>query len=81
MDLEAMGRKLMEGADAGALRKLADSEAGRRLSARFDGEAAAEAVRQGDEAQMKAILQSVLRTPEGRELAERLRETMNGHGR
>lgn len=81
MDLEAMAKKLMEGESGEALRKLAASDAGAELSARFGGRDAEEAVRQRDEARMRAILQSVISTPEGRELAARVREAMNGHGK
>ena len=58
MDLEAMAKKLMDGSGGKALQKLADTKAGEELSARYGG-AAEEAVRTGDEAQMKAILSKI----------------------
>ena len=81
MDIETMAKKLMQGEGGESLRKLAESDAGARLSAQFGGGAAEKAFRSGDEAQMRAILQGVLGTAEGRELAARVKEAMSGHGR
>ncbi len=72
MDLESMAKKLMTGKDGAAIEKLA---------AGFDGSAAEDAVRRGDEERMKAVLRDVLATPEGRALAAKVREAMNGNGR
>ena len=81
MDIESMAKMLMTGENGAALKKLAESDEGARLSARFDSKAAEDAVRRGDEAQMKAILQSILKTQEGKKLASRVQEAMNGRGR
>ena len=71
-DLEKLGRSLFEGPKGGELRKIASSDEGRALEQKLDSEQVAEAVRSGDAARMKALLQSVLSTEEGRALAEKL---------
>lgn len=72
MDFETMAKKMAEGKDGAELQKLA---------AGFDAAAAEDAVRRGDQAQMQAILRRVLGTPEGKALAAKVREAMDGHGR
>ena len=81
MDIEKAARAIMDGENGAAIRRLAGSEAGAKLSARFDARTAEEAFRLGDEAQMRAVLQSVLGTPEGRELAAYVQKAVNGNGR
>ena len=71
-DLEKLGHSLFEGPKGGELRKIASSAEGRALEQKLDSEQVAEAVRSGDAARMKALLQSVLSTEEGRALAEKL---------
>ena len=80
MDIESMARKLMEGENGEQLKKLASTAENAQRAAGLDISAAEDAVRRGDSAQMKAILSNVLATPEGRALAAKLREAMNGHG-
>ena len=71
-DFEALGKTLLTGKNGDALRALAASAEAQRLVQQMDGNAAAEIMRSGDPARMKALLQQVLSTPEGKALAEKL---------
>ena len=70
-ELEGLRSWLPEGIDEGALRSLADSPEAKRLGEAVDG-AAARALQQGDADTLKAILGTLLATPEGKALAEKL---------
>lgn len=74
-------KKLSEGENGADLQALTRSESGARLAARLDGGAVEKAVRSGDDKALREVLESVLQTPEGRDFAAKVRETMSGHGR
>ena len=71
-DLEKLGRELLSGKNGDALRALAGTAEAQRLSQQMDSAAAEKIMRSGDPAQMKALLQQLLSTPEGKSLAEKL---------
>ena len=81
MELEKMLRRLAEGENAASLQALTESEAGARLAGALDGAAVERAVRSGDDAALRSLLEGVLKTPEGRAFAAGVREAMDGHGR
>ena len=81
MEFGTMVQELMGGKNEALLRKLAESGENEQLAARFDGSAAEAAVRSGDEGKLRDVLKSVLSTPEGRRLAAKVKEAMDGHGR
>ena len=72
MDLETMGEKLLKGEKGEAIRNIAASEEARRLGQSLDPAQVERIARSGDGAQLKALLQQVLSTPDGRALAEKL---------
>lgn len=71
-DIKALEQKLLGGENAAALRALADTEEARRLGRVIDSREAEQALRSGDSAQMRTLLQKLLATGEGRTLAEKL---------
>ena len=71
-DLEKLSKALLSGKNGDALRALAGTEEVRRLSRQMDSAAAEKIIRGGDPAQMKALLQQLLSTPEGQSLAQKL---------
>lgn len=71
-DLEKLGRELFGGKNADALRSVANSETGKALEKKLDAAAVEKAARSGDPAQLKAVLDAVLSTEEGRALAKQL---------
>ena len=71
-DLEALGKALLSGKNGDALRALAGSPEAQRLGKQMDSAAAEKIIRSGDGAQMRALLQQLLATPEGRSLAKKL---------
>ncbi len=81
MDLERLERELARSGSADALDRLARSETGTRLAARFDGAAAEDAVRRGDTEALAAMMRSILSTPEGRQFAAQVQRAVDGHGR
>lgn len=74
-DLEKLGEKLFQGKRGDALRAAASSPAAQRLEKTLDPGAVERAARSGDPAQMKALLTQILRSPDGRALAEMLSRT------
>lgn len=71
-DLEKLGKALLSGENGDALRALAGTAEAQRLSRKMDSAAAEKIIRSGDPAQMKALLQQLLSTPEGKSLAQKL---------
>ena len=71
-DMESMGLELLKGKDPEQLRRLAESEDGKRLSTMLDAGEAEQAVRSGDAKQLQSLLRKVLATEEGRRLAAQL---------
>ena len=73
MDLAEMKRALEQ---QSALRAAAESCEGAELAKRLDAAALERAVKSGDTAAMRAALQSVLATAEGRALAEKVQKAV-----
>lgn len=71
-ELEKLGEALLQGERGDAIRQAADSAEARALSQKLDPAAVERAARSGDGEQLRAVLQSVLSTEEGRALAEKL---------
>ena len=71
-DLEALEQKLFGGENGEALRSLSETEEAKRLGRKLSASQAEQAVRSGDIAQMRALLQTLLSTDEGKALAEKL---------
>ena len=69
---KGLSPQLPAGMDREALRALADLPETRRLGERFDAAGAAEALSRGDEAALAGLVRSLLATPEGKALAEKL---------
>ena len=70
-DLAALEQKLFGGENGAALRALSGSEEAKRLSKKLDARAE-QAVRSGDQTAMRALLEELLATDEGKALAEML---------
>ena len=80
MDFAAMAEKLMADAPKDTMKRLAESDTGARLAARFDGAAVEAAAKRGDTAELTRLLGTILSTSEGRQFAEQVRRTLDGHG-
>ena len=68
-DLEALKTALLTGKNGEALRALAQSGEARRLGRRLDRAAAEEALRSGDGEKLRALVEGILSTGDGRALA------------
>lgn len=75
-NLEELGRELERRGKTGALKRLAESEDGKRLARSLDAGALTEAARTGDSAALTRLLRGVLSTPEGQRLAKGVEELM-----
>ena len=73
MDLDQLERKLKGN---GALGALAGSRGGKAVAARLDEAALRAAAKQGDTAALQEMLRSVLSTPEGEALAEKVQKAV-----
>ena len=62
------------------LRRAADSADAQALAAHFDGKRAEAALKSGDTAAVEALLRQVLATPEGRRLADTVKQAVNRNG-
>ena len=71
-DWEALGKALLSGKNGDALRALAGTPEAQQLGKQMDSAEAERIMRSGDPAQMRALLQRLLSTPEGRSLAQKL---------
>lgn len=71
-DLEKLGKQLFSGEKGKALESVANSPEARRLEQTLDPAAVERAARSGDAEQLRALLQQVLATDEGKALAEKL---------
>ena len=81
MELEKYAKEWMQGENGEALKKLAESEAGARLAARFDGVQIENAARTGDTKALTDILKGVLSTPEGKAFAQQVQKAVKRDGR
>ena len=75
-NFDALRRELERRGKAEELRALAESGDGAKLSAMLDAEGLSKAAQDGDGAALRKMLGSVLKTEEGRRLAEKLRKMM-----
>ena len=71
-DLEKLGKEFFRGDKGRALEAVAGSPEARRLEQQLDPAAVEKAARSGDAEQLKALLQQVLATEEGKALAKKL---------
>ena len=71
-NIEQFGSALLQSQRGDALRSLADSAEGKALSEKLDPAEVERAARSGDAEAIKRLIGSVLSTPEGRSLAEKL---------
>ena len=78
--LEAQGEELLRAPGGEAIRALADSPEARRLEQTISPEAVERAVRSGDGAQLRSLLDQVLATEEGRALARKIAGMGGGPG-
>ena len=88
-DFQKLASDLIQGKGGGqlagktdAIKKLADSADGKRVSAMMEGsDAVRRAVERGDADAMKKLIGNVLATEEGARLAKRLSSLLNDSGR
>jgi len=71
-DLEKLGKEFFKGERGRALESVVRSPEGKRLEQQLDPAAVEKAARSGDPEQLKALLQQVLATEEGKALAKKL---------
>ena len=71
-DLEKLGKDFMQGEKGRRLESVVNSPEGRRLEQQLNPAAVERAARSGDPEQIKALLQQVLATEEGKALAKKL---------
>ncbi len=75
-NFERLGEELTRRGKTDGLRALAESEDGARLAGMIDTAGIERAAKSGDSEALRAMLGSVLRTDEGRRLAEGIRKLM-----
>lgn len=75
-NFEQIGRELERRGKTEAIKKLAESGDGQKLSRMIDQQAIERAAKSGDSAALHNILSQVLGTEEGRRLAENVRKMM-----
>lgn len=73
MDMDKLERTLREKKELAA---AAESPEGKRLAAQIDDKALRDAAKRGDTGALKQILQQVLSTPEGKQLAEKVKKAV-----
>ena len=81
MDLQEFARQVRRGENAGALEELARSGQGEKVLRHVDGEKLAAAAKAGDMQTLGRMLQDILATPEGRELARKVQKAVQCDGR
>jgi hypothetical protein len=81
MDIKKYGQEFLQGKNADALRKAADSEAGRRVAKMLDPSEVERAAKDGDTRALEDILRQVMSTPEGKSLAEQVKKAVSENGR
>ena len=75
-DLEKLAKEIASGRRGAELRALGSSAEARALESAVDGAALEKALRSGDSAALKGMLDRLLSTPEGRALAEGVGKVM-----
>ena len=76
MDLQEFARQVRRGEKADALEELV-----RSVLRHVDGEKLAAAAKAGDMQTLGRMLQGILATPEGKELAQKVQKAVQGDGR
>ena len=71
-NIEKFGSELLKSRKGDSIRALADSAEGKALSEKLDPAEVEKAARSGDAEAIKKLIGTVLSTPEGRALAEKL---------
>jgi len=72
---EDLSRELIKGGKAGEVRKVVNSEEGRKIGRMVDGNALKKAVEEGDSGTVNKIVGQFLSTDEGKALAKKLGES------
>lgn len=75
-ELKRLQQELEKQGKAADLQAIADSPAGQRLGKMLDGKAVEQAARSGDAVALREIVQQVMSTKEGKDLANRLEKLM-----
>lgn len=75
-DLESLEREIKSSPAAEKLRQAASSPEGQKVLGSLDTDAVEKAAKAGDMQTLKDILSGVLSTPEGRALAQKIRQSM-----
>ena len=75
-NFEQLGRELRQRGKTDAIKALAETEESRRLAGMLDRGALEQAAKSGDSETLRALLGGVLRTEEGKRLAESIRRVM-----
>ena len=75
-NFEALGKELERRGKTGELKRLAESEDGRRLAGLIDTGAVEAAARSGDSQALSQLLRGVLGTAEGQRLAKSVQDLM-----
>lgn len=76
MYLEDYAEDLLKELDRESLERLARSENGAKLAARFDGDAMESAARKGDMKALSSMLRDILATPEGKKFAAQVQKAV-----
>lgn len=77
-NFEMLGQELERMGKTEDIKKLAESEMGRRIGGMVDAKAVEAAARSGDSQSLQRMLSQVLSTEEGRRLAESVQKLMGG---
>lgn len=72
MDIEKLGKDLLQGEGADKLRSLADSPEAKKISTMIDEASLRKAASTGDTATLTSMLAQVLGSPEGQKLKSQL---------
>ena len=75
-NFEQLGRELQRRGKTESIKALADSPDGEKLAGMLDQSALERAAKAGDAEALRRLLGSVLRTEEGKRLAENIRRVM-----
>lgn len=78
MDLGQYSQSLLSSKNAGALKRLSESENGRRVAGLLDEGQLKRAVESGDGDALRSALDTILSTPEGRALAAEVKKVVDG---
>ena len=76
MDFKDIGRQLEKQGRTEDIKRLAESEDGKKISRMVDAERLKEAARSGDSKALHELLSGVLKTEEGKRLAESIKNLL-----